>query len=107
VEVLRAALAKVSPEKEGVFYPRGLYADEDVLFEQIDRLAEKAGLYSFDGDLQLLLGYHLLGIGEIDEAIGALRLANQDLDNASSAAVLLSLAEKLRAEKAKGEVTDE
>jgi hypothetical protein len=64
-EVLRMALAKVSPEKEGVFYPRGLYAKDDVLLEQIGELAEKAELYSFDGDLQLLLGYQLLGIGEI------------------------------------------
>jgi len=95
-EVLRAALARVSPEKEGVFYPRGLYTEDAVLFEQIDRLAEKAELYSFDGDLQLLLGYHLLGIGETDAAVEPLRLANQDLENASSAAVLLSLAEKMR-----------
>lgn len=95
-EALRVALAKVSPEKEGVFYPRGLYPEEDVLFEQIDQLAIKAELYSFDGDLQLLLGYHLLGIGEIEAAVQPLMLANQDLENASSAAVLLSLAEKMR-----------
>jgi len=106
-EVLRAALrkesiglAKVSPEKEGVFYPRGLYPEEDILFDQIDELAEKAELYSFDSDLQLLLGYHLLGIGEIDEAVEPLRLANQDLENASSAAVLLSLVEKMRIQSA-------
>ena len=99
-EVLRAALAKVSPEKEGVFYPRGLYPEEDILFDQIDRLAEKAELYSFDSDLQLLLGYHLLGIGEVDEAVEPLRLANQDLENASSAAVLLSLVEKMRIQSA-------
>jgi len=62
-EVLRGVLAKVSPDKEGVFYPRGLYSDDDVLYEQINVLAEKAELYSFDADLQLLLGYQLLGIG--------------------------------------------
>jgi len=95
-EVLRTALAKVSPEKEGVFYPRGLYAKDDTLFEQIDQLAEKAGFYSFDGDLQLLLGYQLLGIGELDAAVEPLRLAGQDLQNASSAAVLLGLLEKIR-----------
>jgi tetratricopeptide (TPR) repeat protein len=99
-EVIRAALAEVSPEKEGVFYPRGLYPEEDILFEQIEQLAEKAELYSFDGDLQLLLGYHLLGIGEVDEAIESLQLANQDLENATSAAVLLSLAEKIRIQNA-------
>jgi len=98
-EVLRTALAKVTPEKEGVFYPRGLYTDEDVLYEQINDLIQKAELYGFDGDLQLLLGYHMLGIGEIDAAIESLRLANQDFINAPSAAVLLSLAEKLSAEQ--------
>jgi hypothetical protein len=95
--VLRAALAKVSPEKEGVFYPRGLYSNDDVLFEQIDRLDEKAKLYSFDADLQLLLGYQLLGIGEIDQAVEPLHLASQDLENAAAAAVLLNLLEKVRA----------
>jgi tetratricopeptide (TPR) repeat protein len=99
-EVLRTALAKVSPEKEGVFYPRGLYAKDDVLLEQIGELAEKAELYSFDGDLQLLLGYQLLGIGEIDEAVEPLRLAGQNLRNASSATVLLELLEKTRIQKA-------
>jgi len=99
-EVLRAALANVTPEKEGVFYPRGLYAEDDILFEQIDRLAEKAELYSFDGDLQLLLGYQLLGIGEIDEAVEPLRRAGEDLENAASATILLNLLEKIRAQNA-------
>jgi tetratricopeptide (TPR) repeat protein len=101
-EVLRAALAQVSPEKEGVFYPRGLYAKDDILFDQLDQLASKTELYGFDGDLQLLLGYHLLGIGEFDDAIEPLRLASEDLENASSAAVLLGLAEKMRAENPEG-----
>jgi len=99
-EVLRTALANVTPEKKEVFYPRGLYAKEDVLLEQIDQLAEKAERYGFDGDLQLLLGYQLLGIGEIDEAVGPLQLAGQDLRNASSATVLLELLEKIKIEKA-------
>ena len=99
-EVLRTALANVTPEKEGVFYPLGLYAEEDTLFEQLDRLAKRAALYSFDGDLQLLLGYQLLGIGEIDAAVEPLRLAGQDLQNASAAAVLLDLLEKIRTQNA-------
>jgi tetratricopeptide (TPR) repeat protein len=98
-QLLRDALSKVTPEQEGVFYPRGLYTDEDVLYEQIDLLIQKAELYGFDGDLQLLLGYHMLGIGEIDAAVESLRLANQDFINAPSAAVLLSLAEKLSVEQ--------
>jgi len=95
--VLRSALAKISPEKEGVFFARGLYPDDDVLSQQIDRLAEKAELYSYDADLQLLWGYQLLGIGEVNEALEPLSRAMQDLQNATAAKVLLDLAEKIQA----------
>jgi len=113
-EVLRAALTKVSPEKEEappgesqeVFYPRGLYPDDDTLFEQIDRLAEEAELYSFDADLQLLLGYQLLGIGEIDEAFEPLLRASKDLENEDAATTLLKLLEKIKTENNEGENTD-
>jgi len=97
-EVLRNTLAKVTPDKEGVFYPRGLYSDDDVLFEQINQLAEKAELYSFDADLQLLLGYQLLGIGKLDEAVGPLQDASLDMENAVAATTLLNVLEKVRAE---------
>jgi len=94
--VLREALAKVQPEKEGVFYPRGLYPDEDTLLAQIDVLAKQAESYSFDADLQLLLGYQLLGIGQTDRAIEPLMHAGKDLVNADASAVLLKLAEKIK-----------
>jgi tetratricopeptide (TPR) repeat protein len=94
--VLRSALEKISPEKEGVFFARGLYPDDDVLSRQIDRLAEKATAYSFDADLQLLWGYQLLGIGEVDKALEPLSRAMQDLQNATAAKVLLDLAEKIK-----------
>jgi len=95
-EVLRGTLANVSPDKEGVFYPRGLYSDDDGLFEQINRLAEKAELYSFDADLQLLLGYQLLGIGKLDEAVEPLQRASRDMENAVAATTLLNVLEKIR-----------
>jgi tetratricopeptide (TPR) repeat protein len=95
-KVLRAALAKVSPEKEGVFYPRGLYPKEDVLLGQIDHLAEQAELFSSDADLQLLLGYQLLGLGHVDQAVAPLMFAGKDLINADAAAVLLKLLEKIK-----------
>jgi len=95
-KVLRSALAKVSPGEEGVFYPRGLYADDDILFKQIERLSQKAKLYSLDADLQLLLGYQLLGIGEIDKAIEPLQQASQDFENAAAATTLLGLLAKIR-----------
>ena len=97
-QALRHALAKFEPEKQDAFFPRGLYTDEDTLFGQIDRLAEKVNLYSFDGDLQLLLGYQLLGVGELDAAVEPLRLAGKDLKNASSATILLNILEKIRIE---------
>jgi tetratricopeptide (TPR) repeat protein len=105
-EVLRAALAKVSPEKEGVFFPRGLYPDEDTLLEHIDRLAKKADLYGFDADLQLLLGYQLLGVGDVDRAVEPLMKASKDLVTAKAAAVLLELLEKLKTTDNKPENTN-
>jgi tetratricopeptide (TPR) repeat protein len=96
-QVLRAALAKVSPTDEGVFYPRGLYPDDDTLFEQIEDLLDKVEDYGFDADMQLLLGYNLLGIGETDYARAPLERAAQDARNARAAKVLLNLVEKLEA----------
>jgi tetratricopeptide (TPR) repeat protein len=96
--VLRHTLANVTPEKEGIFYPRGLYSDDDVLFEQINLLAERAELYSFDADLQLLLGYHLFGIGELEEAVVPLQNASLDMNNAVAATTILNMLEKIRAE---------
>ncbi|MCP4256548.1 MAG: hypothetical protein GY774_03365 [Planctomycetes bacterium] len=95
--VLRHTLANVTPDKEGIFYPRGLYSDDDVLFEQINLLAERAELYSFDADLQLLLGYHLLGIGKLDEAVEPMQNASLDMNNAVAATTLLNMLEKIRA----------
>lgn len=102
-EVLRAALAKVKPEKEGVFYPRGLYPKEELLLAQIDDLAEKAGLFSSDADLQLLLGYQLLGIGQVDQALAPLMFASRDMVNAEAAGVLLRLLEKIKISEAEAE----
>ncbi len=95
-EVLRNALKNVKPEQEGVFYPRGLYHEDKILLDQIEGLAEKAKLYSFDADLQLLLGYQLLGIGETDEALEHLILASRDMTNAPSAQILLDVQRKVK-----------
>ncbi len=102
-EVLRAALAKVKPDKEGIFYPRGLYPKEELLLAQIDDLAEKAELFSSDADLQLLLGYQLLGIGQVDQALAPLMFAGRDMVNAEVAGVLLRLLEKIKASEAEAE----
>ena len=104
-EVLRGALAKVSPEKEGVFFPRGLYPDEESLLKQIDRLAERAAQFSYDADLQLLLGYQLLGIGQHDRAVEPLMNAGKDMENAKAAGVLMQLLEKIKITDSKPETS--
>jgi tetratricopeptide (TPR) repeat protein len=105
-EVLRTALAKVSPEKEGVFYPRGLYPDDETLFEQIEHLSKQVKLYSLDGDLQLLLGYQLLGVGEVDAAVEPLQQARLDSRNTKAIRVLLDLVNRIKAEDSEAQNTD-
>ena len=101
-QVLRDAFKSMSPEKEGIFYPRGLYPDDDVLFAQIERLLDKLEQFGYDGDLQLLLGYHLLGIGETEYARRPLELASRHIQNAEAARTMLSLLEKMEADVTAG-----
>ncbi|MEE9366856.1 MAG: tetratricopeptide repeat protein [Dehalococcoidales bacterium] len=100
--VLRRTLEN-QPEDEAqqtVYYPRGLYQDEKVLHQQIDQLAEKAGLEADNADYQLLLGYQLLGAGRLDEAITPLHKA-LDMDIANSPSmILIKLLEKIKADEA-------
>jgi tetratricopeptide (TPR) repeat protein len=98
VEVLREALSKLPPDTEGIFYPRGLYPDDDILFEQIGQLAATAELYPSDENLQLLLGYQLLGAGKLDRATGPLQQIGPDSENAAPVEKLLELLEKIRTE---------
>ncbi len=100
-QALRDAMEKVTPEKEGVFYPRGLYSNDEVLFEQIEVLVKKVQLDSFDADHQLVLGYQLLGVGKIEEAEEPLRQA-MNTKNLSAAAKLLNLLEKIKSQTSEG-----
>jgi len=97
--VLKTALEKVEPEKEGVFYPRGLYQDEEKLLEQIGQLAEQAELYGFRSELQLLLGYQLLGVEQTESAKEHLQEAAETPEYAEVSELLISLLEKIRAEE--------
>ena len=99
-QALRNAMENTTTEKEGVFYPRGLYSEDEVLFGQIDQLAERARVFSFDTNYQLVLGYQLLGIGKIEEAEGPLRQALTADENIPAAAKLLNLLERIKAEAA-------
>jgi tetratricopeptide (TPR) repeat protein len=109
-DVLRVALQEVSPDQEGVFFPRGLYANDDVLYGQIEKLLDRIDRSGADSDLRLLLGYQLLGVGETGHAREQLELAKQDPKNAESVGILLNLTQKLEeqappAVKAGGETT--
>ncbi len=95
---LREALAELKSGEADVFFPRGLYSEDDTLFEQIEQLAGTAEVYSFDSDLQLLLGYQLFGIGEFEEAIEPLEQAGLEPYNAEAATILLELLEKVKNE---------
>ncbi len=92
---LRVALTKVTPDKEGVFFPRGLYANDDVLFAQIEKLVDRQDRSPDDADLQLLLGYQLLGVGETGYAREPLEQAAQDPKNADAAKTMLKMLEKV------------
>jgi uncharacterized protein HemY len=95
-DVLRTALVKVTPDKEGVFYPRGLYSNETLLQQQIEQLAEKMKQGELDADLELLLGYQLLGSGKHDEAASHLQSARLNANNTQAATTLINLLEKLQ-----------
>ena len=97
---LREALGRLGPDQRDVFYPRGLYSSDDILFEQIGRLAERAERDSSNTDLQLLLGYQLLGVGKLDRARQQLRQIPDNSKNAEPAAMLLELLVKINGDNA-------
>lgn len=94
-EALRQALARQSDQSQGIFYPRGLYKDDETLYGHIDHLMDQIEKSPSDVDLQLLLGYHLLGIGEAGQALGPLQQARGDERNAQAVKVLMDLQQKI------------
>ncbi|MBN2182008.1 MAG: tetratricopeptide repeat protein [Sedimentisphaerales bacterium] len=102
---LREALKKSPPDKEGVFYPRGLYPDESILQQQIDTLKRTIILINHSAEMELLLGYQMLGTGKLDEAAGHLEIAASDDKNNEAATLLIKLLEKLK--KADEQKTEE
>jgi hypothetical protein len=93
--VLKASLANLDPDKEGVYFPRGLYSSDDVLFAQVDKIEAQANAEPSNGDLQLIAGYELMGIGENEKAFDYLQKAGQNLQDPRSAVVLLEVLDKV------------
>lgn len=98
--VLRAAMANIPDEELTIYYPRGLYEDDKVLLDQIERLKTAAGNEPFASDYQLLLGYQYLGLGDLEKAHAPLVKAFDDPANKEAAGKLIELAAQLEAEAA-------
>ncbi len=96
---LRDAVSKVNTETEGVFYPRGMYSSEEVLQRQLDNLSLAADTNPQNADLQLLVGYNKLGMGDIDKAEAALKPIVNDNINGPAAGALLKVVDKVRADR--------
>ncbi|MGD9110431.1 MAG: hypothetical protein PVG93_05780 [Phycisphaerales bacterium] len=94
-EILRLGLVNLPPDKEGIFFPRGLYPDDEILFEQIEQLKEKTEIFSFDADYKFLLGYQYIGVGEYDQAEELLTEAAVYERNTEATEILLRLLEKI------------
>ncbi|MHC4501390.1 MAG: hypothetical protein ACYS21_20055, partial [Planctomycetota bacterium] len=90
------AVRNLDPENRQVFYPLGCYPDEDLLNNQIAALSEAAAAEPSNADLQLLLGYQLLGVASYDDALDALQKAQAHYVNKEAAAIMIDILEKAR-----------
>jgi len=98
-QALRTAFENLPADKEDMFYPRGLYAEEETLTQQIDTLGTKVDTRAFDTDLQLLLGYHMVGIGELDDAVPHLQRAAGASENKATVDKLMKLIERIQSQE--------
>jgi tetratricopeptide (TPR) repeat protein len=97
--VLRVAVAQIPEDELTIYYPRGLYADEKVLSEQIAALETAISAEPFSTDYHLLLGYQYMGTGDLNKARGALFEAAKNQANQPTVGKLLQLTDKLEQEK--------
>jgi tetratricopeptide (TPR) repeat protein len=95
--VLDTVLTEMGPRQQrDVFYPRGLYSNETVLQSQIKNLERAVNMDPKNADLHLLLGYHYLGTGRLDEARSTLAPALNDKLSALPAQALVNLIEQVK-----------
>lgn len=108
VGALRAALNQLpqDEDKQTVFYPRGLYEDDNVLNAQADALLAALVNDPTNPDLNLLYAYHMLGLGQIDKVANPLAIAAVDPANQIAVEVLTNLLEKVKADRAQMDTQD-
>ena len=95
-QLLRMKLDEIAPREEGIFFPRGLYADEALLYEHVAKLEKTAADNPDRAELRLLLGYQLFGLGKYDRAIENLQEAKQSYANRKAASQLIEMLQKVR-----------
>jgi hypothetical protein len=105
-QALRQAIDAADIENEGVFFPFGIYPDNETLNIHIDKLKQKVRYEPSNTNYQLLLGYELLGIGNYDDATTALEKAKINLENEKYANILLDVIEKLKQTAKENENTE-
>lgn len=96
--VLRGGLEMIPDDELTIYYPRGLYEDDQTLADQIEALHQALAGEPFAADYQLLLGYQYLGMGQLDKALVYLPRAAADIANRPAAEKLTALAEQLKEE---------
>ncbi len=99
-DVLRAAMARIPPEEPTVYYPRGLYDDDNTLSEQVGDLIMASAGEPDNTDYQLLLGYHYLALEDYSQASMLLNQAAADEKNAGAVDKLLDLIDRLQSAQA-------
>jgi hypothetical protein len=93
---VRSTLEKMAQTgAQDVFYPMNLYPDQDTLNKQIEKLIEAVNAPRASANLRLLLGYQLLGVGRVDEAMGHLQKASQDTINEKAALYLIKVSSRI------------
>jgi hypothetical protein len=93
-QALRQAIDAADIENDGIFFPFGIYPNNEILNTHIDKLKQKVRYEPSNTNYQLLLGYELLGIGKYSEASTALEKAKINLENEKYANILLNVIEK-------------
>lgn len=103
-DILRLALAAMPADEQGLFFPRGLYKDEDILLSQTEQLKTRTETFAYDLDMSLLLGYQYIGVENYQEARHWLNHAAQYKYNKEATTILLKLLDLLEEQQAEASV---
>jgi tetratricopeptide (TPR) repeat protein len=80
-----------------ILYPMGLYKNQMLLQKQIRNLERAVSMDPQNADMHLLLGYHYLAVGRINDAKAAIEPTLNDKHTEIAAQVLMKLIEQVKA----------